>query len=325
MGEQLLDHLACFTPGDLRSNPAPTLDGYRWRLLAQGDSWFSNAAAKLDAHANLLQELVFKQPAGAVNCAGQGEGLAHLVDLQAQPDFVQLLTGADAPAWDGVLLSVGGNDLIAAARVLAHPETRPGQDPTPAAELTPLQLRLLRHQTEWGPPSHGVARYFSEPGWQTLAAYLSANLRHLLSLRDQGPAAGKPVFMHCYAVPMPRPAGTEGAGPWLYPAFKAYNIPSADWAAVSRLMVMHLAQLLKGLAADTAAYPGLHVFDSTAVPLALATPGSAGISGDWHNEIHLNHSGSFKIARAWSEHIEAVLDRAGLPLPRSPAQSRARS
>ena len=53
-----------------------------------------------------------------------------------------------------------------------------------------------------------------------------------------------------------------------------------------------------------------------AVPLALATPGSTGISGDWHNEIHLNHSGCFKIARAWSEHIEMVLEGKHLiPVP----------
>ncbi|QPF71778.1 hypothetical protein G8A07_01750 [Roseateles sp. DAIF2] len=285
------------------SNPAPFLEGYRWRLLAQGDSWFSAAAAKLSAHANLLQELVFQQRALAINCAGQNEALAHMVDLQGAPEFVRLLTAPDAPVWDGLLLSVGGNDLIAAARTPAHPV---GQDPTPV-ELIPLHLRLLRHQTEWGAPSQGVARYFSEPGWSTYADYLRANIRHLLSLRDQGPSAGKPVFMHCYAVPMPRPAGAEDSGPWLYPTFRAYNIPAADWAAVSRLMVMHLALLLKSLAADQAQFPGLQVFDSTAVPLALATPGTTGISGDWHNEIHLNHSGCFKIGRAWSEHIERVL------------------
>ena len=300
-----MDHLACFTPGDLQSTPAPDLSAYRWRLLAQGDSWFSNAAAKLNAHANLLQELVFKERVAAVNCAGTGDALSHMVDLESAPDFVRLLVGADAPVWDGVLLSVGGNDLIAAAQTPAH--TADGQP-------VPLHLRLLRRQTEWGPPSAGVARYFSEPGWTTYADYLRANVKHLLTLRDQGPSAGKPVFMHCYAVPMPRPAGAEGTGdelgakgPWLYPAVKAYAVPAADWAAVSRLMVFHLAQLLKSMAADKAQFPGLHVFDSTTVPLALATAGSSGSSGDWHNEIHLNHSGSFKIARAWSEHIQNVL------------------
>lgn len=299
-----MDHLlACFKPGDLLARPAPDLASYRWRLLAQGDSWFSTSAAKLNAHANLLQEMVFKTPACAVNCAGSGEALSHMVDLESAADFVSLLTGDGQPAWDGVLLSVGGNDLIAAAQTPAHGAD--GQD-------VPLHLRLLRHQTEWGAPSAGVARYFSEPGWQTYSDYLRTNVRHLLSLRDQGPSAGKPVFMHCYAVPMPRPAGADdgglgASGPWLYPALKAYALPSADWAAVSRLMVFHLALLLKSMAADKEQFPGLHVFDSTTVPLAPATPGTSGSSGDWHNEIHLNHSGCFKIARAWSEHIEAVL------------------
>lgn len=301
-----MDHLACFTPADLTGRNPPDLGNFRWKLLAQGDSWFSNSRAKLNAHANLLQELVFKASVAAVNCAGTGNALSHLVDLASNPDFVRLLVGPQAPTWDGILLSVGGNDLIAAARTPAHDGT---------GEPIPLELRLLRRQTEWGPPSAGVARYFSEPGWATYATYLRANVKHLLSLRDQGPSAAKPVFMHCYAVPMPRPAGAGGndelgasSGPWLFPALKAYGVPSADWAAVSRLMVFHLAQLLKTIAADKENFPGLFIFDSTAVPLALAAPGSTGISGDWHNEIHLNHSGCFKIARAWSEHIEMVLD-----------------
>ncbi|MCV2358199.1 hypothetical protein LNV08_04355 [Paucibacter sp. TC2R-5] len=311
-----MDHLACFTPKDLNTSSAsaPDLAAYRWRLLAQGDSWFSTATAKLDAHANLLQEMYFKQPTCAVNCAGSGEALSHMVDLESAPDFVRLLSSPDAPVWDGVLLSVGGNDLISAAQTPAH---------TPDGADVPLHLRLLRRQTEWGPPSAGVARYFSEPGWATYSEYLRTNVRHLLTLRDQGPSAGKPVFMHCYAVPMPRPAGAEAnanselgaSGPWLYPALKACALPSADWAAVSRLMVFHLALLLKSMAADKEQFPGLHVFDSTAVPLAPATAGSSGSSGDWHNEIHLNHSGCLKIARAWSESIERVLSGEVLVVP----------
>ncbi|MFO0123193.1 MAG: hypothetical protein ACK520_12095, partial [Inhella sp.] len=55
------------------------------------------------------------------------------------------------------------------------------------------------------------------------------------------------------------------------------------------------------------------------VPIAPAALGSSGISGDWHNEIHLNHSGCFKIARAWSVHIETVLS--GKPLVTAPPTS----
>ena len=299
--ETRLDHLKCLTPEELKRRP--DLSAHRWRLLAHGDSWFSFMAAKVDAHANLLEELVFHQSTVAVSCAGHHNALRRMVDLEGSPDFIRLL-GLEAPVWDGVLLSVGGNDLVNAAQV---PATQP------SGEITPIALRLLRKQTEWGPPSAGVARYFSEDGWATFAAYFQANLKHVLSLRDSGNSHGKPVFMHCYAVPTPRPAGTEdAAGPWLYPAMKAYAIPQADWAAMSRLMLSKLAQLLKACAADKETYPSLYVFDSTQVPIAPAALGSSGISGDWHNEIHLNHSGCFKIARAWSLHIEAVLN--GKPL-----------
>ncbi|MFX8133565.1 hypothetical protein ABTK90_19335, partial [Acinetobacter baumannii] len=89
-------------------------------------------------------ELVFRSKTAAVNCAGTGNALSHMVDLESSADFVGLLTGPEAPVWDGLLLSVGGNDLIAAAR-------------TPAlnwnGEPIALELRLLRRQTEWGPPS----------------------------------------------------------------------------------------------------------------------------------------------------------------------------
>jgi hypothetical protein len=302
--EARLDHLQCLTPDEFRRRKGD-LGPARWKLLAHGDSWFSFASAKVDAHANLLEELVFSQPTVAVSCAGHHNALRRMVDLEGSGDFVKLLDGE--VTWDGILLSMGGNDLVAAAMVPAS---------LPNAQATPLHQRLLRRQTEWDAPSKGVSRYFSEDGWQTYSTYVKANLKHVLSLRDDGPNKGKPVFMHCYAVPMPRPAGAEDAdassGPWLYPALKAYAIPQADWAAMSRLMLSKLAALLKACAADSANYPNLQVFDSTQVPIAPAAPGSSGISGDWHNEIHLNHSGCFKIARAWSTHIEAVLS--GKPL-----------
>ena len=63
------------------------------------------------------------------------------------------------------------------------------------------------------------------------AAYVKANLKHVLSLRDDGPNKGKPVFMHCYAVPIrrARPAPTTWtppSGPWLYPALEGLRHPA---------------------------------------------------------------------------------------------------
>jgi len=300
-----LDHVARFTPADLSKGPGVDLTAYRWRLLAHGDTWFAPPGTS-PGQASLLAELQFKDPTCLVDCAQAAlsdQGLLrHVVDLAAAPDFVRLL-GAGAPTWDGIVLSVGGGDLIAAASVPAHVgETE-----------VPLDHRLLRHQTEWGAPSAGVGRYFSEAGWATLAEYLRVNIRHIVSLRDQGPSAGKPIFVHCYAPPTPRPAGIEmpgqpTRGPWLYPAMRAYALPAADWPAFGRLLVSRLVQELRRMAADTANYASLQVFDSSAVPLAAAATSATGSSGDWHDEIHLNHSGALKLGRAWSEHIDRVLN-----------------
>ncbi|MBV8603398.1 MAG: hypothetical protein JO224_01810 [Pelomonas sp.] len=283
------------------------MNAYRWRLLTHGDTWFAPPGAG-PGQASLLDELRFESPTALVSAtagaAADAGLLRHVVDLAAAPDFVRLLSAADAPVWDGIVLSVGGGDLVAAASVPAH-RADGGE--------VPLEQRLLRRQTEWGPPSAGVGRYFSAPGWATLAEYLRANVRHVLSLRDQGPSAGKPVFVHCYAPPTPRPAGIEAPGepvrgPWLYPAMRAYALPAADWPAFGRLLVSHFAQELRRMAADVENFRGLQVFDSTVVPLAAAATAATGSSGDWHDEIHLNHSGALKLGRAWSEHIGRVLN-----------------
>ena len=142
-----MDHLACFAPEDLHAAQAPDLQGFHWRLLAQGDSWFSTAQAKLSAHANLLQELVLAKPTAAINCAGQRESLAKLVELASVPEFVELLTGPNAPVWDGILLSVGGNDLIKAAQTPSQLDGQP----------VPLELRLRGKSTR---QSHGTPIFY---------------------------------------------------------------------------------------------------------------------------------------------------------------------
>ena len=113
--------------------------------------------------------------------------------------------------------------------------------------------------------------------------------------------------MHGYAVPTPRPSGAGPIGPWLLPPLVAYAIPEADRAALAELLIERLAALLGGLAADRTRFANLHFFDSTRVPIERASASATGESGDWVNEIHLTRAGCRKVARAWSEEIEAVL------------------
>jgi hypothetical protein len=273
----------------------------RWRLLAEGDSWFSIGAFNPFKNANLLQNMAFSSFAVAAHCSYPGDTLRHIADFRNDPHFVQLLTGPVSWRWDAILLSAGGNDLIDAAQ--SKPEA-------------PVHLRLLRKPSEWGPVSEGVGRYVSDDGWSTFEAYFRANLDLLIALRDSkhGPngSAGRPLCMHTYAYLTPRPAGAgAGYGPWLLPALVSYGVPEPDWPQLARHMVDRMADLLLACAADQVRFPALHVFDTRPIPINPASPGATGVSGDWSNEIHLTRAGCRKLALPWCTALEAVMLAAG--------------
>ena len=283
--------------GDMLSQGAPNWSHCRWRLLAEGDSWFSLGAINPLTSANLLQSMEFSSFTAAAHCAYPGDTLRRMASFRKDPRFEQLLAGNVSWRWDAILLSAGGNDLIEA---------------TGAAPGSPLHLRLLRTAAEWGPSALGAARYLSADGWDTFGTYFRANLDEIIKLRDRkaGPDGniGRPLCLHTYAVPTPRPSGSGlGQGPWLMPALQDYAIPEADWPALARLLLGQLADLMLACAADTARYPALHVFDTRAIAIDPALPGTTGISGGWVNEIHLTRDGCDKVARAWCAQLEQVM------------------
>lgn len=287
--------LSIYHPSQLDSNNPPALERFRWRFLAEGDSWFTIGTLNPAKNSNLLFELAFDSSACAVNCASPGDTLGHMAQMNADPVFVGLLAGRTARPWDALLLSAGGNDLIDAVQA----PTTAGSDPA---------RRLLLRADEWGDPALGPARYLSDAGWTTFCTYIQANLDHLVTLRDSGKSKGVPIFMHGYAIPTPRPSGIgAGIGPWIHPAVTAAGIPEADCAGIGRLLMGRLAELLGGCAADAARYPNLHFYDSTTLPVVPAEPGTTGESGDWINEIHLTWRGYEKVAMSWSAAIAAVM------------------
>jgi hypothetical protein len=236
----------------------------------------------------------FEQFACAVNCAYPGDTLAHMVEMNRDPVFERLLRGRNTYVWDGLLLSCGGNDLIDALK--------------PVGAHVPRAQRLLLDASEWGPASDGPRRYLSPEGWLTFNAYLQANFAHLLGLRDAGPSARCPAFIHGYACPTPRDAGAGlGTGPWLLPSLLSHAIPGEDWLGLSALLIRELGRLLANIAADGVRFPNLHFFDTSAIPLDAAALGSHGESGDWVNEIHLTRRGYAKLAVPWAAAIEKTM------------------
>ena len=291
--------LVVVQPWQLASEDPPDLEAAAVRFLAAGDSWFSLGALNPARNSNLLHELVFAQRCIAVNCAMPGDTLRRIAATRADPRFAQCLAGRAARAWDALLLSAGGNDLVQA---VATPPR--GRDGTPV----PRARRLLLTAAERDPGT-APARHVSEPGWQAFARYVRANVAAIVALRDapRSLSKGCPTFLHGYATPTPRPAGAGfGRGPWLLPVLQAYAIPAEDHAPLARELSARLATLLAGIAA---AHPreNLHFFDTTAIPLAPASANAEGESGDWLNEIHPTRRGYEKLAGPWSTHIEQAL------------------
>jgi hypothetical protein len=288
-----------FQPAQAFSSEPPPFSDFGFRFLAEGDSWFSVGTLNPLKNSNLLFELVFERSACAVNCASPGDTLKRMSQIGTDPNFVELLCGKRAREWDAILLSCGGNDLIEAVQ-------SPAVDAQ--GEPVPPELRLLLTEAEWGPPELGAQRYLSDAGWKTFCGYLQANFEHLVKLREKGPSKGKPLFIHGYAFPTPRPAGAGfGIGPWLLPSLQAYRLPPNDGIVVARELLTRLAALLAATAADTQRFPGIHFFDSTVVPVDAALPDATGVSGDWVNEIHLTKAGYRKTGRAWGPAIELAL------------------
>jgi lysophospholipase L1-like esterase len=270
-------------------NPAP-LSNYDLQFLAQGDSWFSFGAVPPWNTTNLFDGMGTSAIAACVvNCARPGAKLSVMADTTLDAQFLAYLNGHQSQQWAGLLLSGGGNDLIAALQ----------EPPANAADL-----RLLATQAEWT-NAPGAERYLSNAGWQTFCTHLTAVFKNLLTARDAGVNRGLPIVMHTYDITVPHDAGAgPGIGPWLYPAMQAFNIPEKDWSAVARVLLDRLQTLLDHLSATTAD-GSVHIIHSQGT-LTPALTTDTGATADWENEIHPSRQGYQKLSALWLPVLDAV-------------------
>lgn len=260
-----------------------TLDTYALRLLAEGDSWFSYGS--IPAH-NMLTELQFDESSVVLNLASPGENLRmirRICDYGAE--FGSWLTLRSTYRFDAILLSAGGNDLIAALPHLLRSDIElPAIDPArPDRVVDQKALRLLER-------------------------YVVESITGIVNLRDKPNSANAdvPLFAHTYDYPTPAdnpargPLGMRIGGPWLYPLLMQ-RLPIDAWVPVIRYLIDRLADTLLALPARLA---NLHVVDTrqTLIPAVL---GSTRASTDWENEIHPTRQGYRKLAA----HLSAAVQR----------------
>ncbi|MFN7694374.1 MAG: hypothetical protein ACK5O3_10075 [Burkholderiales bacterium] len=283
-------------------SPESNVDPSR-RFLVEGDSWFSMGSFPPKAtYPNLLSAIKLSDDVQYVNLAKPGAVMVRMAKRREEDPFFEPLLGPkEKRYWGAVFLSGGGNDLIDLLGV--SPKDENGQ-PRPAKD------RLLWTGEEAGPVG-SLDRYISGKGWEEFSRYLHEHYKIVAAIRDSGRSSSRPIVAHTYSTPTARDAGSRGGkGGWLYPKLVTYGIPAADRQPLTELIFGMLRTLLLSFDSDSnsdRAIPRLHVFDSAAIPLIKAPPGSVGDKGDWINEIHLNAKGYRKIGRKMGPWFEDLL------------------
>lgn len=256
--------------------------GSELKLLAKGDSWFSTGSLPV---CNMLQQMRFSQRACILNLAIPGDTAAAMSERIEgwKDDFSRHVGAADAPRWDAILMSAGGNDLI---------------DALPQLICS-------------GANSHRACDYVNPAALRALEHGLIVSYSRIVSFRDRdgSPNRGVPIFVHTYdyTAPSLAPARIYDLiavdGPWLSPNLR--NVPRDMWVPVSNYLLDRVADTLRSL---QEILPDFIVIDTRGTLRGVA-PETTGRCGDWQNEIHPSRAGYRKLAPLVAQAVDRHLRR----------------
>lgn len=282
-------HVISFEEAGTDPAETPSSPEYAWRILAEGDSWFTLGALPAT---NLLNELRFPRSVIIVNAGYPGDTIRHMAEISDNLPLRRMLVERNfAYEWDALLVSGGGNDLIDAAKsliVARPPAASPSDEPQDYVDLD--RLRTLIRDVQRG-------------------------YRELAALRDASSVAANrdiPIIAHRYDYPTARnsPAAflfVPVRGPWLYPALNQAGIQSAELRqAIVDYLLTALGDGIAALTSGPHRIENFHVVNTRGL-LNRASPSATGPSGDWENEIHPTALGYRKLARKFEEKLEQLL------------------
>ena len=103
--------------------PTPNDSGspgrFAHKLLAEGDSWFTLGGVPQCNLLRSMNELPFDSV--IVTLADPGDKIRDMADIGDNPNLRKAMSQRFGYSWDVILLSGGGNDLIAYAKDLVQP------------------------------------------------------------------------------------------------------------------------------------------------------------------------------------------------------------
>ncbi len=258
----------------------------RYPILAEGDSWFSTNGTAGD---NLLKALSTRSSSLILSFANPGDEMRRMrwTNALGGGHFMQLLMREPQKFWRALLLSGGGNDLIADIDKIIKPVSATADPRLPASYVRESALTDTLRDIEKG-------------------------MRALAAMRDGTAHHNMPIIIHTYDLPMPRHAPGSflgiSTGPWLKPRLEAAGVPDGMQPLVVDFLFSRLSSRLAALETGTGVAPirGLRVC-KTHGALRPADPAANGCSNDWLDEIHPTRFGYQKIAET---RLNPFLDKA---------------
>ena len=239
------------------------------RILAEGDSWFDYPYPLFGG--GIIKRLEDRLGLPILNLAQAGDEIRFMLGVEQRLKIItRLKNGSPAGgAWDVMLFSGGGNDLVD----------------------NPMVLWLNRYQA-----GMSAAQLINQPRYAHALALVRAAYEDLIALRNALTPATRLVF-HAYDYAIPDGRGACHLGPWLKPSLDVKGVPANSTLAkaVVKEMLRQFALMLDGLAN---AHPDITFINGQGtLPHA---------SSAWHNELHPEKAGFNKFADLFRAKLKAL-------------------
>jgi hypothetical protein len=242
--------------------------GMPLQMLAEGDSWFDYPVPLFGG--GIVPRLERLAGLPILNLAKAGDEARQMMGVaQRQRLTAQLQGGCPAGgAWDVLLFSGGGNDIV--------------DDP---------MALWVRDFVAGRPPAEQLHR----PRFDAALAMVRAAYEDLIGLRDAC-SPGTQLVFHAYDFALPDGRGICHLGPWLKPTFTLRGFPTQQHGfEVMQVMLTEFAAMLASLAASNAG-----------VTLVNGQGTLAPDRASWHNELHPSRQGYERFAELFLAQLRAL-------------------
>lgn len=237
------------------------------QVLAEGDSWFDYPVPLFGG--GVIPRLEKRLGLPILNLAKAGDETRFMLGVAQRLKLADLLrSGSPAGgAWDVLLFSGGGNDIVD----------------------NPLALWLKDYD-----PALSPAEQLHGPRFAAALTLVRAAYEDLIALRDAH-SPGTHLVFHCYDFALPDGRGICNMGPWLKPAFDLRGFPdqASAWAVVREMLGQFAAMLAK-------------LGRQSGVTVVNAQGTLAPVKAAWHNELHPAKDGFNQMADIFASTLRTL-------------------